>query len=66
MNLAYSYLQLHKEYLLDISEQNRPGEMNQFEVLCLDLYNWLQKEQGLTEAQAKAIIEGSHMHDDVA
>lgn len=36
-----------------------------FEVLCLDLYNWLQKEQGLTEVQAKAIIEGSHMHDDV-
>ena len=66
MNSANSCLELHKEYLLSISGQNRPGEMNQFEVLHLDLQGWLQKEQGLSPAQAKAVIEDSNMIEEVA
>ena len=66
MNMPNSYLQLHKEYLLGISKENRPGELNQFEVLHLDLYQWLQKEQGLSVAQAKAVIEDSYIPRDVA
>lgn len=66
MNTVMSYLQLHKEYLLDISEQNRPGEINQLEILHLDLYGWLQKEQGLSATQAKAVIKDYHVPEEVA
>ncbi|MEM1505951.1 hypothetical protein RG959_21370 [Domibacillus sp. 8LH] len=66
MNSANIYLELHKEYLLSISGQNRPGQINQFEVLHLDLQGWLQKEQGLSSAQAKALIEDSNMTEVVA
>jgi hypothetical protein len=66
MNPANSYLELHKEYLLSISGQNRPGEIDQFEVLHLDLQGWLQKEHGLSPSQAKAVIEDSNMTEEVA
>ncbi|MCP3763789.1 hypothetical protein NLX67_15550 [Domibacillus sp. A3M-37] len=66
MNSANSYLELHKEYLLSISGQNRPGEINQFEVIHLDLQGWLQKGHGLSPAQAKAVIEDSKMTEEVA
>ncbi|OMP67327.1 hypothetical protein [Domibacillus epiphyticus] len=66
MNSTKSCLELHKEYLLSISVQNRPGKMDQFEVLHLDLQGWLQKEQGLSLEQAKAVIEDSNKKEEVA
>lgn len=66
MSMLNSYLQLHKEYLLDISKQSRSGKLNQFEVLHFDLYQWLQKEQELSVAQAKAVIEDSHIPREFA
>ena len=66
MNTKKSDLQLHKEYLLDLSEQSRPGELNQFDVLQLDLCQWLQKEQGLSLEQAEAVLKRSPERKEIA
>ncbi|WP_046173431.1 hypothetical protein [Domibacillus indicus] len=64
MNSVYGYLQLHKEFLLGISEENRPGGITQSEVQLLDLYNWLRKEQGLTSVQALAVMEDFYIKEE--
>ncbi len=59
MNQVTHYLHLHKEYLFGMSEQTRPGELDHFETLHLDFYDWLQKEQGLSPEQEQAVINDS-------
>lgn len=59
MKVVTHYLHLHKEYLFGLSEQTRPSELDHFETLHLDLQEWLQKEQGLSSKQAKAVIDDS-------
>lgn len=60
MNQVTHYLHLHKEYLFGLSEQTRPGKLDHFETLHLDPQEWLQKEQGLSFKQAKAVINNSN------
>jgi hypothetical protein len=59
VNQTTDYFEIHKDYLLRLDEQTRQYELDQFETVQLHMYNWLQKERGLTPDQAQAIIDHS-------
>ncbi|OAH59677.1 hypothetical protein AWH48_00800 [Domibacillus aminovorans] len=54
-----TYFKLHKDYLLGLDEQTRQYELEPFATVQLHMYNWLQKERGLSHDQAQAIIDHS-------